>query len=57
MQARPTSEQALKRTLDDLHSTLEYLLRDKPRQLEAARQRYYAFHRDLRRRITRASAI
>ena len=55
MMAGNRTEQALKRGVDDLQSRLEYLLRDRPRALKFARQRYVRFALMLYRAIQRAS--
>jgi hypothetical protein len=54
MKARYRTELALKRGVDDLQSRLEYLLRDRPRALEFARQRYVLFSLRLYSAIERA---
>jgi hypothetical protein len=54
MTAESRTEQALKRGVDDLQSRLEYLLRDRPRALRFARQRYVRFSLMLYSAIERA---
>lgn len=43
MNAANRKEAALKRGTDELQSRLEYLLRDRPRALKFARERYVRF--------------
>ena len=59
MMAGYRTEQALKRGArgaDELQSRLEYLLRDRPRALKFARQRYVNFALVVYRAIERASS-
>ena len=56
MRAGNRTELALKRGADELQSRLEYLLRDRPRALKFARQRYVNFALVLYRAIERASS-
>lgn len=55
MRAADRREAALKRGIDELHSRLEYLLRNRPRALEYARERYIKFALMLYRAIERAN--
>jgi len=48
-------EAALKRGVDDLQNCLEYVVRDRPRALKFARERYVRFALVLYRAIKRVS--
>jgi hypothetical protein len=49
------TEAALKRGVDELQTRLEYALRDRPRALRFARERYVKFALALYRAIERAN--
>ena len=55
MMAGNRTEQALKRGVDDLQNRLEYLLRDRPRALKFAQQRYVRFCLTIYSAIERAT--
>jgi hypothetical protein len=54
MNAADRREAALKRGTDELQNRLEYLLRDRPRAVKSARERYVRFALILYRAIERA---
>lgn len=55
MKAADRTEAALKRGVDELQNRLEYVLRDRPRALKYARERYVMFALALHRAIERAA--
>jgi hypothetical protein len=55
MKAKDRQKAALKRGADDLQSCPEYLLRNRPRSLKFARERYVRFAVLLFRAIEKAS--
>jgi hypothetical protein len=55
MRAADRTEAALKRGVDELENRLEYVLRDRPRALKFARERYVKFALVLYRAIEKAS--
>ena len=56
MKTEERTEAALKRGVDDLQSRLEYFLRERPRALKFARERYVKFALALFRAIERADS-
>jgi hypothetical protein len=55
MRAADQTEVAMKRGVDELQSLLEYALRDRPRALKFARERYVQFVLAVYRAIEKAS--
>jgi hypothetical protein len=55
MTAADRKEAALKRGVDELQNLLEYALRDRPRALKFARERYVKFALTIYRAIERAN--
>jgi hypothetical protein len=55
MRAADRTEAALKRGVDELQNRLEYILRDRPRALKYAQERYVKFALILYRAIERAN--
>jgi hypothetical protein len=55
MKAADRTEAALKRGVDELQNRLEYVLRNRPRALKYARERYVKFALLLYRSIERAN--
>ncbi len=55
MSDHAATEAALKRGADELHSRLEWVLRERPRALANARREYVEFCLRLYRRIERAA--
>jgi|HubBroStandDraft_4_1064222.scaffolds.fasta_scaffold4822482_1 hypothetical protein len=55
MRAADRTEAALKRGVDELQNRLEYVLRDHPRALKYAQERYVKFAPILYRAIGRAN--
>jgi hypothetical protein len=55
MRAADRTEASLKRGVDEVQNRLEYILRDRPRALRFARERYVKFALLLYRAIERAN--